>query len=154
MLGPLLAKYGKATVSLPGGCSIGTRPVDLHISSLKKMGAKIKIKDGYVYIVSNPAWEGWYKVGMAVSAEDRCRGFQTSSPMRDYKLEYKIYSKDRRKTEELAHQYLTKLAHDVSGEWFNLPKADIISILSRLKERKPKEVTNFRKEFVQQEMMF
>jgi len=113
-----------------------------------------KIKDGYVYIVSNPAWEGWHKVGMAVSAEDRCRGFQTSSPMRDYKLEYKIYSKDRRKTEELAHKYLTKLASNVSGEWFNLPKEDIIPILSRLKERKPKEVTNLRKEFVQQEMIF
>ena len=43
VLGPLLAKYGKATVSLPGGCSIGPRPIDLHISALKKMGAKIKI---------------------------------------------------------------------------------------------------------------
>ena len=48
VLGSLLAKYRKAKVSLPGGCAIGTRPVDLHLFALKKLGAKIKIKDGYV----------------------------------------------------------------------------------------------------------
>ena len=41
-------KYKKAKVSLPGGCAIGTRPVDLHLFALKKLGAKIKIKDGYI----------------------------------------------------------------------------------------------------------
>ncbi len=48
VLGPLLAKYKKAKVSLPGGCAIGTRPVDLHLFALKKLGAKIKIKNGYI----------------------------------------------------------------------------------------------------------
>ena len=48
VLGPLLAKYGKAKVSLPGGCAIGSRPVDLHLFALKKLGAKIKIKNGYI----------------------------------------------------------------------------------------------------------
>ena len=48
VLGSLLTKYKKAKVSLPGGCAIGTRPVDLHLLALKKMGAKIKIKDGYI----------------------------------------------------------------------------------------------------------
>jgi len=48
VLGPLLAKYGQAKVSLPGGCAIGSRPIDLHLEALKKMGADIKIKDGYV----------------------------------------------------------------------------------------------------------
>ena len=48
VLGSLLTKYGKAKVSLPGGCAIGTRPVDLHLFALKKFGAKIKIKDGYI----------------------------------------------------------------------------------------------------------
>ncbi len=48
VLGPLLAKYKKAKISLPGGCSIGTRPVDLHLFALKKLGAKIKIKNGYI----------------------------------------------------------------------------------------------------------
>jgi UDP-N-acetylglucosamine 1-carboxyvinyltransferase len=48
VLGSLLAKYKKAKVSLPGGCAIGTRPVDLHLYALKKLGAKIKIKNGYI----------------------------------------------------------------------------------------------------------
>jgi len=49
VLGPLLAKYKKAKVSLPGGCAIGTRPVNLHLFALEKLGAKIKIKNGYIY---------------------------------------------------------------------------------------------------------
>tara|TARA_Y100000591_G_C21831947_1_gene700177 strand:- start:693 stop:1949 length:1257 start_codon:yes stop_codon:yes gene_type:complete len=48
VLGPILAKYKKAKISLPGGCAIGTRPVNLHLFALKKLGAKIKIKNGYI----------------------------------------------------------------------------------------------------------
>ena len=48
VLGPLLSKYKKAKISLPGGCAIGTRPVNLHLFALKKLGAKIKIKNGYI----------------------------------------------------------------------------------------------------------
>lgn len=49
VLGPLLARFGHAEVSLPGGCAIGTRPVDLHIEGLRKMGAAIELKDGYIH---------------------------------------------------------------------------------------------------------
>lgn len=49
VLGPLIARWGKAAVSLPGGCAIGARPIDLHLNGLKKMGAKIELKGGYVY---------------------------------------------------------------------------------------------------------
>ena len=49
VLGPLLAKFGKAKVSLPGGCAIGTRPVDLHLNALSKLGVKYKIFQGYVH---------------------------------------------------------------------------------------------------------
>ena len=48
VLGPLIAKYGKAKIALPGGCAIGTRPVNFHLDALKKMGAKIKLKNGYI----------------------------------------------------------------------------------------------------------
>merc|ERR1712137_1509773 len=48
VLGPLLAKQGKANVSLPGGCAIGARPVNLHLTGLEKMGAKINVDEGYV----------------------------------------------------------------------------------------------------------
>ena len=48
VLGPLLARFGKARVSLPGGCAIGTRPIDLHIMAMEKMGAEIKLHEGYI----------------------------------------------------------------------------------------------------------
>jgi len=48
-LGPMLAKYKKAKISLPGGCAIGTRPVNLHLDALEKMGAKIEVKNGYIH---------------------------------------------------------------------------------------------------------
>jgi len=48
VLGPLLARDGEAEISLPGGCAIGTRPIDLHLSGFEKMGVKIKLKDGYI----------------------------------------------------------------------------------------------------------
>jgi len=48
VLGPLLAKYGQAEVSLPGGCAIGSRPVNLHIQSLQQMGADITVENGYI----------------------------------------------------------------------------------------------------------
>jgi len=52
-LGPMLAKYKKAKISLPGGCAIGTRPVNLHLAALEKMGAKIEVKNGYIYASTN-----------------------------------------------------------------------------------------------------
>lgn len=48
VLGPLLSRHGEAEVSLPGGCAIGSRPVNLHISGLEAMGADIKVEDGYI----------------------------------------------------------------------------------------------------------
>ena len=48
VLGPLLARFGQADVSLPGGCAIGTRPVDLHLKALKMMGADITVKNGFI----------------------------------------------------------------------------------------------------------
>lgn len=48
VLGPLIAKYGKARIALPGGCAIGSRPVNYHLDSLKQMGAKIVLKNGYI----------------------------------------------------------------------------------------------------------
>lgn len=48
VLGPLLARFGKAKVSLPGGCAIGPRPVDLHIKALEKLGGRIELQNGYV----------------------------------------------------------------------------------------------------------
>jgi len=49
VLGPLLARFGECKVSLPGGCAIGARPVDLHLKALESMGAEIKIEGGYIH---------------------------------------------------------------------------------------------------------
>ncbi|MEM6635430.1 MAG: UDP-N-acetylglucosamine 1-carboxyvinyltransferase [Pseudomonadota bacterium] len=49
VLGPLLARYGEAVVSLPGGCAIGARPVDLHLNAMEALGAEIDLRDGYVH---------------------------------------------------------------------------------------------------------
>jgi UDP-N-acetylglucosamine 1-carboxyvinyltransferase len=49
VLGPLLARFGEAIVSLPGGCAIGARPVDLHISAMEALGAEILIENGYIH---------------------------------------------------------------------------------------------------------
>ena len=58
VLGPLLTKYRVAKVSLPGGCAIGTRPINFHLDALTKMGAKIKIKDGYIYASAKNGLKG------------------------------------------------------------------------------------------------
>jgi UDP-N-acetylglucosamine 1-carboxyvinyltransferase len=58
VLGPLLAKFGKADVSLPGGCAIGSRPVDLHLRGLEQMGAEIKVENGYIRATAGKGLKG------------------------------------------------------------------------------------------------
>ncbi|WP_120499146.1 UDP-N-acetylglucosamine 1-carboxyvinyltransferase [Roseovarius sp. EL26] len=58
VLGPLLAREGHAEVSLPGGCAIGARPMDLHVHALEAMGAEIELKDGYLHAKTNGGLKG------------------------------------------------------------------------------------------------
>jgi UDP-N-acetylglucosamine 1-carboxyvinyltransferase len=58
VLGPLLARFGQAKVSLPGGCAIGTRPIDLHLKALEQMGALIELSDGYINAFVNGKLKG------------------------------------------------------------------------------------------------
>ncbi len=58
VLGPLLARTGQAVVSLPGGCAIGARPVDLHLKALEAMGAELELKDGYVHAQAKGGLKG------------------------------------------------------------------------------------------------
>ena len=58
VLGPLLAKYGSAKVSLPGGCAIGTRPIDIHLKALSKLGVKYRIDQGYVIAIAPKGLKG------------------------------------------------------------------------------------------------
>ncbi|MGB1684025.1 MAG: UDP-N-acetylglucosamine 1-carboxyvinyltransferase, partial [Candidatus Puniceispirillaceae bacterium] len=58
VLGPLLARYGEARVSLPGGCAIGTRPVDLHIRAMQALGAVVELVDGYIQARARKGLQG------------------------------------------------------------------------------------------------
>ena len=58
VLGPLLAKHGEAEVSLPGGCAIGARPVNLHVDALRALGAEVEVKNGYIYAKSEGRLKG------------------------------------------------------------------------------------------------
>jgi len=78
--------------------------------------------EGQVYIITNSAWPEWVKIGMAVDANDRCNGYQTSSPFRDYKVMYAASTKDRRNAEAAAHKAAEKIA-ERRGEWFKMSVA-------------------------------
>ncbi len=67
VLGPLLARAGEAEVSLPGGCAIGTRPVDLHLKGLEQLGAAIELRDGYIHASAPRGLSGAEIVFPAVS---------------------------------------------------------------------------------------
>jgi len=58
VLGPLLARHHKAVVSLPGGCAIGARPMDIHVTALEAMGAEIELKDGYLHATAPGGLKG------------------------------------------------------------------------------------------------
>lgn len=58
VLGPLLARYGRAQVSLPGGCAIGSRPVDIHLKGMAAMGARISVENGYILAAANKRLRG------------------------------------------------------------------------------------------------
>jgi hypothetical protein len=78
-----------------------------------------QVKEGYVYLMTNPAWPEWVKVGMAVDSEDRIKSYQTSSPFRDYTLVYSYEVDDRRAAESAAHVRLAKECDNIN-EWFKL----------------------------------
>jgi len=76
--------------------------------------------EGEVYIIRNTAWPSWYKVGKAVNSEDRLQGYQTSSPFRDFVLEYCEHFDNRHQAESTIHRMLEKhdKCIDRRGEWF------------------------------------
>tara|TARA_B100001142_G_scaffold190225_1_gene189379 strand:+ start:2669 stop:3199 length:531 start_codon:yes stop_codon:yes gene_type:complete len=102
---------------------------DAAFSSFEKYESST---EGEVYILTNPAWKGWFKVGMAVDSDDRCRGYQTSSPFRDYKVEYRKEFKDRRSAESTAHRRLKRICKKHEGEWFNININKVIEVIESI----------------------
>ncbi len=103
---------------------------DAAFASLQK---DIKVKEGYVYAICNPAWPEWIKIGMAIDADDRLNGYQTSSPMRDYTLIHTVFFEDRSKAEKAAHKEASRYG-DKSGEWFKVTREEVIKILESVTE--------------------
>ena len=93
---------------------------DAAFSSLAKYESS---KEGQVYIIVNPSFPEWVKVGMAVDAEDRLNGYQTSSPFRDYELYESWDVSDRREAESAAHEILADCADERKNEWFKCDPA-------------------------------
>ena len=91
-----------------------------------------KTPEGCVYIIANPSFDGWLKVGMAIDAEDRCNGYQTSSPHRDYKLLYSRRFNDRRKAETKTMNKLKKVVKEHNGEWFKTDRNTAQEIIEGL----------------------
>ena len=107
---------------------------DLAFDSLNNYNL---ITEGYVYAIINSAWPEWVKIGKALDAEDRLNGYQTSSPMRDYRLVYSVYSKDRNVAERKAHLVAAKRTNHPwnkveNGEWFKLTHEQAIEILKEI----------------------
>ncbi len=84
-------------------------------------------RQGFVYVISNPAWPGHYKVGRAADYEERLNNYQTSDPMRAYKLRFVWYFRDRNVAERMVHRLLVPWWR--GGEWFKCPLHDIIEAI-------------------------
>lgn len=91
-----------------------------------------KSKTGYIYVMHNPAFPGWVKVGMAVDAEDRIKQFQTGSPYRDYELVKSYKVSDRREAESKAHAALTVEGRGRKGEWFYMGSNVAVAELDKI----------------------
>lgn len=98
--------------------------------------------EGEVYIVTNPAWEKWIKIGRAVNAKNRCNGYQTSSPKRDYKLVYSKLFDNNKLAESLAHERCDKVCKDRNGEWFKMDINIAIDIINNIKEKNYEKETS------------
>jgi hypothetical protein len=91
------------------------------------------VKEGYVYLITNPAWTGWVKCGKAVDAEDRLRSYNTSAPHRDYKIGFSVFSKNRHAAESRAHRLLKKAARAAKNEWFKIAIRDAKNLLQSVR---------------------
>lgn len=92
---------------------------------------KQRKKDGYVYIISNTNFKGYYKIGVTHDIDERLRTYQTSSPFRNYKVEYYVKHPDCYLAEKKIHENMKYFATDRKKEWF---QCQLHMIKSRLDE--------------------
>ena len=90
-----------------------------------------RIKSGYVYVITNPAWPEWVKIGKGADAKDRFDSYQTYSPMRDYELMYCKYFDNRHKAEKTV-QDIAETRAEKRHEWFNMSVEEAKEIINGL----------------------
>lgn len=131
----LIEEYLKAYATTGGG-NIGKK---LNVVLARKIAAinlvefkiqhKIPVKEGFVYVISNPTWPGFYKIGMSTNPKRRLAQYQTYSPHRDYKLEWFGFFFNRREGEKLLLSKLENHTH----EWVKPSKL----VLQELRDMTP-----------------
>ncbi len=111
VLGPLLARLGEAKVSFPGGCAIGTRPVDLHLMAMEQLGAKIEIKHGYIYATAEKL------VGADINFEKVSVGATINAMMAAVKAEgtTNIYNAATEPEVVATAEFLNKMGGKITG---------------------------------------
>ena len=92
---------------------------------------------GYVYLVSNPAWKGWVKLGKCDSNyKNRLSSYNTSTPKRDFEFRYLLKCKKPRELEFLVWKKIEKIAESFNSEWFKVDLQVTIGIMESMKEDK------------------
>lgn len=135
-----LVFYKRKFRTIEGYLQQGGNLTKLVFGKIKKPQAISKVakmlynkeESGDIYIISNPSWKGWIKVGMAIDAKDRCNQYQTSSPFRDYKLRYKKYFDNKRSAEQQAHKKIKNICKDNNGEWFKVSISEAKEIIQSI----------------------
>jgi len=88
------------------------------------------VDQGEVYIIVNEAWPEWVKVGKAVISEDRLKGYQTSSPFRDYRIVATLSTDNRHAKEREMHKVFAHFAQERKGEWFKIDNVTAIKLFN------------------------
>ena len=89
-------------------------------------------KEGYIYILVNPHFENWVKIGMAEDVTKRLSQFNTAYPERDGQMIYNVKVSNMRKAEKIAHKIAKKIANRTEKEWFTLTVNQAVDILNRV----------------------
>jgi len=88
------------------------------------------VNEGEVYIIVNDAWPEWVKVGKAVISQDRLKGYQTSSPFRDYRIIATLSTDNRHEKEREMHKIFNHFAEERKGEWFKIDNVTAIKLFN------------------------
>lgn len=85
------------------------------------------MKKGYIYIITNPAWSEYVKIGRSYDTKNRLKSYQTSSPLRDYEIYYEVYTENLTHIENIFSEKFGKL----NGEWYKIDKDEAKSIIEK-----------------------